>query len=78
MKGKATKIFILLIIGLSPLVPELGRAYTWSWIDGLLGLTPFYLTANTGYKAYQDNLPIKAPLFIGAAFMEGKSLGLTD
>ena len=55
--------------GLSALVPGLGRAYTGSWIDGLLGFTLFYLTANTGYKAYQDNLPIKAPLFIGAAFI---------
>jgi hypothetical protein len=55
--------------GLSALVPGLGRAYTGSWIDGLLGFTLFYLTANTGYKAYQDNLPIKAPLFIGAAFV---------
>ena len=55
--------------GLSVLVPGLGRAYTGSWIDGLLGFTLFYLTANTGYKAYQDNLPIKAPLFIGAAFI---------
>ena len=54
---------------LSALIPGMGRVYSGRWIDGLFGFSLFYLTANTGYKAYQDNRPIKAPIFIGAALI---------